>query len=53
MTLLANGVDAGLPFDDALAVASTLVKTGRAIPVNEWVESIVSEQQSAALDSLF
>jgi hypothetical protein len=51
--LIANGVPDGLPWDRALAVAQILVRTGRAIPANLWVERIILEEQVDEAEGLF
>jgi hypothetical protein len=51
--LIANGVPSGLSWDQALAVAQILVRTGRAIPANQWVERIILEEQVDEAEGLF
>ena len=52
-TLIANGVPDGLPWERALAVAQILVRTGRAIPANQWVDRFMLEQQVDEAEGLF
>jgi hypothetical protein len=39
LTLLLGGIRGRLPLADAIALAMMLVRTGRAVPPGEWVET--------------
>ena len=43
----------GLTWDQALAVAQILVRTGRAIPANQWVDQIILKEQVDQAEGLF
>jgi hypothetical protein len=51
--LIANGVPSGLTWEQALGVAQVLVRTGRAIPVDKWVERIMLEDQVDEAEGMF
>lgn len=51
--LRANGLRLdGMAEDDAMRVVGVLVATGRAVPVECWVEELVEERARAALEAI-
>lgn len=47
------GENEEIDFDDALGIASFLVATRRAPPASEWVDALIEEQQSNAMEGFF